>query len=151
MPVHRSLPALALLLLLPGTLAAQRVVADISIGHGPLTGRVILGDPYPHYRTSVVVVRPDNRYRPGREVVVIHRPQRHGWYRHHGYRQVQVWYDADRQRYYERHDRNHPGLRAVVVYERGGRYYSESRAEASHRDDRSERHGGRNDERRARD
>lgn len=152
MSIRHSWLALLLLLVLPGALAAQRVSADIVIGHGPIAGRVILGDPYPHHARTLVVVHPYHRYRPVyREVVVVHRSRGHDWYRRHGYRPVRVWYDRDDRRYYERHDRNHPGLRAVVVYERGGRYYSDDRYEDDDRDGRSGRHTGRNDDRWERD
>lgn len=158
MPVHRSWPTLALLLVLPGALSAQRVAADISIGHGPIAGRVIIGDPYPHYPYHVVEARPRYRYRPlYRPVVVIERHRGHGWYRHHGYRTARIWYDADRHSYYEHYDRNHPGLREVVVYEQGGRYYRDDRRDDRYnrdgrydRDDRDHRgdRDGRNDDRR---
>ncbi len=138
MPMVRPWPALALLVLLPGALAAQRVSADIVIGHGPVAGRVIVGDPYPHHTRSALVIGP--RY----HMIVTHRPRGHGWYRRHGYRAVRVWYDDDCGRYYQRYDRNHPGLRAVVVYERGGRYYSED-------DRRRDRHDRRHDDRWDRD
>lgn len=134
---HRSWLILALLALLPGTLPAQQIVADISLGHGPITGRVIVGDPYPHYHHSVIVVRPGYPYRPVyRAVVVRERYRGHGWYRHHGYRTVRIWYDADRRAYYDRYDRDYPGLREVIVYERDGRYYRDGRPDAYDRDDR---------------
>jgi hypothetical protein len=148
MSLRHSWPTLALLLVLPGPLAAQRVSADIIIGHGPIAGRVILGDPFPYHSHTIVEVRPYPRYRPEyREVVVVHRSRGHDWYRRHGYRTVRVWYDADRGRYYQHHDRNQAGLRAVVVYERGGRYYSDDRYEGGGRDRRSDRHGDRDDDR----
>lgn len=141
MPVHRSWPTLALLFLLPGALSAQRVAADISIGHGPIAGRVIIGDPYPQYPRTVVGVRSHHGYRPiYRDVVVIERHRGHGWYRHHGYRTVRVWYDADRRTYHDRFDRHDPGLRAVVVYERGGRYYRDGWRDEHDRYDQDDRH-----------
>lgn len=125
MPVLRSWPVLALLLL-PATLPAQHLSADIIIGNGPVLGRIILGDPHPHYSRGIVAVRPSYRYRPVyHEVVVIHRHRGQGWYRRHGYRPVRVWYDSDARRYYHGAGRNHSGLRAIVVYERGGRYYGD--------------------------
>lgn len=152
MSIRHSWLALALLLTVPGALAAQRVSADIIIGHGPIAGRVILGDPYPYHSRTIVEVRPHHGYRTVyREVVVMHRWRGHDWYRRHGYRPVRVWYDADYQRYYERHDRNHPGLRAVVVYERGGRYYRDERHDDRGRDGRAGRHAGRYDDRWERD
>lgn len=121
--------AAASLAILPAAASAQRVVADISINEGPVSGRVIVGDPY-GYR---------ERYHAPqvRTVVVYHSARGHGWYHRHGYRTVRVWYDAERHRYYDRYDRNYRGLREVVVYERGGRYY--------HDDD---RYGNRYDDRR---
>ncbi len=151
MSVRRSWPALALLLVLPGTLAAQRVTADISIGHGPVSGRVILGDHYHYSPHTLLEVRPRYRHRPVyHEVVVVHRPRGQGWYRRHGYRPVRIWYDYDHRRYYDGHDRNQQGLRAVVVYERSGRYYSDGRDAGYDRYDRTG-HGGRNDDRWDRD
>lgn len=109
--------AAASLAILPTAASAQRVVADISINEGPVSGRVIIGDQYrhrPHYRDSDV-----------RAVVVYRSARGHSWYHRHGYRTVRVWYDAERHRYYDRYDRNYRGLREVVVYERGGRYYQD--------------------------
>ena len=59
---------------------------------------------------------------PERHVVVVKRvaPRRVGWWRNHGYRVVTVYYDG--HRYYLRRLAR-PHLRAVIVYERGGRYY----------------------------
>lgn len=95
-------------LTLPASVQAQHVVADISINQGPVTGRVILGDHYrPRYREYVVV----RQYRGG------------GWYRHHGYHPMRVYWDG--YRYYDRPYRN--GLQVVYVYERGGRYYHDYR------------------------
>lgn len=155
MPVHRLLSTLALLLVLPGALSAQRVAADISIGRGPIAGRVIIGDPYPRYPHQVAEVRPRYRYRPlYRPVAVIDRYRGNGWYRQHGYRTARIWYDTDRRSYYEQYDRNYPGLREVVVYEQGGRYYRDDRRSDRYnrngrydRDDRRDR-DGRNDDRR---
>ncbi len=109
--------AAASLAVLPAAASAQRVVADISINEGPVSGRVIIGDPY-GYR--------ERYHAPQVRTVVVYRSARgHGWYHRHGYRTVRVWYDADRHRYYDRYDRNYRGLREVVVYERGGRYYQD--------------------------
>ncbi|MDX2120856.1 MAG: hypothetical protein SF070_07270 [Gemmatimonadota bacterium] len=128
--------AAASLVLLPAAASAQRVVADISIHDGPVSGRVILGDPY-GYRTRY--------HAPQVRTVVVYRSARgHGWYHRHGYRTVRVWYDADRHRYYDRYDRNYRGLREVVVYERGGRYYQDD----SRYDDRRNDYRRRVDDRR---
>jgi len=62
---------------------------------------------------------------PVREVIVVERthvPKGHayGWWKQHGYREVTVYYDGTRY-YSSRHDP--AGLRAVVVYQRDGKYY----------------------------
>jgi hypothetical protein len=108
--------AAAALLALPNTASAQRVMADISIQDGPVAGRIIVGHPgyrHPHYD-----------YVPRYHVVAVYRAhRRHEWFRHHGFRVIRIWYDGDRDRYYDdvRGPRGH--LREVVVYERNGRYY----------------------------
>jgi hypothetical protein len=123
--------AAASLVLLPAAASGQRVVADISITEGPVSGHVIIGDRYgqrPRYRDSDV-----------RAVSVYRSARGHSWYHRHGYRIVRVWYDAERHRYYDRCARNYRGLREVVVYERGGRYYQD--------DDRYDRDDRDNDDR----
>jgi len=110
----------------PAGSAAQHVSVDLGIWQGPLYGRIIVGQPYfhhrpyyvahPYYHPRVVIVEP-------RVIVVKTFHRGHGWYRHHGYRRVTVWYDRDRDRWYDRYDRRFPGLREVVAYEREGRYY----------------------------
>lgn len=116
----------AVLLAAPVTLAAQRVSADIAIGGGPVSGRILIGDPYPYYHGDVAV-RHYPRYRPAyREVVILRGHRGHGWYRRHGYHPVRAWYDAPRRFYY--HDRpihGRPGLREIVLWEREGRYIHE--------------------------
>lgn len=97
-------------LMLPETAQAQRVVADISINQGPISGRVIVGD---HYRPRPVY----------REYVVVRHYRGGGWYRHHGYRPMRMYWDG--YRYYDREYRR--GLKVVYVYERGGRYYHDYR------------------------
>jgi hypothetical protein len=119
-PMRISLFALAALSVLanPRTATAQRVVADISIQDGPVAGRIIVGHPgYEHPRYD---------YYPMYHSVSVyqtHHP-RH-WFRHHGFQMAHVWYDGDRDRYYDnvRGPRGH--LHEVVVYERAGRYYRE--------------------------
>lgn len=101
---------------IPNAAAAQRVVADIRVQQGPVSGRVVIGDRRPSPRTVVVA-------HPYRTVTVYRVHRGHGWYEHRGFRRVRVWYDARSERYYDRYDRFHPGLREVVVYERGGEYY----------------------------
>ncbi len=110
----------------PSRAEAQQVSLDLGIRQGPVYGRVIIGHPYFHYRPyylghyyyhpRVVIVEP-------RVIVVKTFRRGHGWYRHHGYRRVTVWYDRDGDRWYDRPDRRVPGLREVAVYERDGRYY----------------------------
>ena len=107
--------------------AAQvRVSADVVIGSGPVIGHVIVGNRvpnvYPHrYPARRVVV-----YQPRVIVVERHRHYRHARpfdrFRNHGWRETRVWYDSRRREYY---DGFRPGLRAVVVYQRGGRYYDD--------------------------
>lgn len=132
-------------LALPAAGQAQQVVADISIAGGPVSGRIIVGDPYPRYHRTYV----ERRHRPAyHEVIVIRGHRGHGWYRNQGYRVVRVYYDRGRNSFYDRP--YHSGLRAIVVYERGGRYY----ADRDYRFDRDDyRRGGndRNDHRRGDD
>jgi hypothetical protein len=79
-----------------------------------------------HNQDRVVVVPPARAVRrePVREVIVVERthvPKGHayGWWKQHGYREVTVYYDGTRY-YGGRHD---PALRAVIVYQREGKYY----------------------------
>jgi hypothetical protein len=125
-PNRSALFALAALAL-PAGLQGQQVSADISIASGPVAGRVIVGDPY--YR------HPTYRYHPAyREIVVVRGHRGNGWYRNHAYRAVRVYYDADRDCYYDR--AYYGGLRAVVVYQNGGRYFSDyDRRDGYRRDD----------------
>ena len=95
--------------------AQTTVEGGVVIHSGPVTGHVEVGSPPP-----VVVYR-----EPAREVIVVeqaHVPHgnAYGWWKKHGYRAVTVYYDGSR--YYGRR-LERPGLRAVVVYEREGRYY----------------------------
>ena len=60
-----------------------------------------------------------------REVIVVERThvpkgQAHGWWKKHGYREVTVYYDGTR--YYSRR-LDDKRIRAVVVYQREGKYY----------------------------
>ena len=127
MHARHLLLAAAALAFLPAAASAQRVVADISISEGPVSGHVIIGDRYGH--------RPRYRDSDVRAVVVYRSARGHSWYHRHGYRTVRVWYDAERHRYYDRYDRNYRGLREVVVYERGGRYYQDDDRYDSRRND----------------
>ncbi len=104
--------------ILPQAAAAQRVVADVRIGSGPVAGHIIVGDPYDHY--------PRYHARPVyREVIVYPVHRGHGWWRNRSYRAVRVWYDSDYDRYYDRDSQYRDGLREVVIYERDGRYYGD--------------------------
>jgi hypothetical protein len=60
-----------------------------------------------------------------REVIVVERThvprgKAHGWWKKHGYRPVTLYYDGSR--YYGRRIA-HPGIRAVIVYQRGAQYF----------------------------
>ena len=107
--------ALALGLATVPARAQTTVDGGVVIHSGPVTGHVEVGSPPP-----VVVYR-----EPVREVIVVEHAQvphgnAYGWWKKHGYREVTVYYDGSR--YYGRR-LERPGLRAVVVYERGGRYF----------------------------
>jgi len=128
--------------LIPSAAHAQRVFADVRIGEGPVSGHIIIASPSaPHDYHGP---RDYPRYR----VVEVYRMQRGaGWYRSHGYRPVQVWYDEDRDCYYDRYDRGRRGhVREIVIYQRGGRYYrDEDRDVHGRRDRRNERLAERDD------
>jgi hypothetical protein len=75
----------------------------------------------------VVVAPPPRAMRrePVREVIVVERthvPRGHayGWWKKHGYSEVTVYYDGTR--YYSREGAP-TGFRAVIVYQREGKYY----------------------------
>lgn len=127
MSFRSSVLLVAALTIAPAVLTAQRVAADITVGHGPVSGRILIGDPYPLYHRDVIEVRHRRPYRPAyREVIVVREHRGHGWYRSRGFRAVRIWFDVDRGVYYhERPYRNYRGVREVVVYERDGRYYHE--------------------------
>lgn len=87
--------------------AQTTVEGGVVVRSGPVTG-------------SVEVVT-----HPVREVIVVerrHLPHRraHGWWKKRGYREITVYYDG---RHYYRHRHKRGGRHAVIVYERGGRYY----------------------------
>lgn len=103
--------------------AQTRVEGGVVIQSGPVTGQVEVGSP----AREVIVVEHIHR-RHGRG---------HGWWKKHGYRVVTVYYDGSR--YYGRPMRR-PGVRAVVVYERRGRYYRGDEYGERHRHDRHHRH-----------
>jgi hypothetical protein len=65
------------------------------------------------------------RRQPVRDVIVVERThvpngKAHGWWRKNGYSEVTVYYDGSR--YYSRQVEG-TRIRAVVVYQREGRYY----------------------------
>lgn len=128
-------------LLVPSAGTAQQVVADIHVRHGPVSGHIVLGHPPVDATRTIIAVGPGYHHpRHGYRSVVVYRGHRgHGWYRHRGYRAVRLWYDPGHDCYYDRYDRR-DGLRAVVVYERGGRYYRDGWDD---RDDRGYRERGR--------
>lgn len=152
-----SLPfALGLALTPLAPAAAQRVNADIIIGSGPISGRVVVGDHVRRYPPRRVVVR---RYAP-RPLVIYRvggpRGRAHGWYRRHGYRPVTVYYRDGH--YYDRIHDDHDywgdsGFQAVVLWRRGDRYYQaddyrgdwdQYRDRREYRDDREHYRGDRN-------
>lgn len=107
--------ALLLPLLTAEPASAQRVSADIRIGGGPIAGHIRINSDRFRYRerprfVRVEVLRGRDYYR------------RSGWFRsfRRDARVIVVFYDRDRDSYY---DRFRPGLIRTNVYERGGRYY----------------------------
>ena len=85
---------------------AQRVSADIHVAGFPVSGVIHVGDPYDYYpRPRHVVVEYRNDWRP---------------WNYRGARAVVVYYDPDRDIYYDRFNR---GLREVRVYQYGDRFY----------------------------
>jgi hypothetical protein len=95
--------------------------------------RVEVRSPHP------VVVRRE----PVREVIVVERTHvpkgnAHGWWKKHGYREVTVYYDGTR--YYSRR-LEATGFRAVIVYQREGKYYlaaDDAERNRHHHDDQGE-------------
>jgi hypothetical protein len=83
-------------------------------------------------------VDPRGYRRPAYHEMAVYRMHRgYGWWRNRGYHAVTVWYDIDRDRYYDHRERYRDGLREVVIYERNGRYYDDDRDHyTDHRDDR---------------
>jgi hypothetical protein len=129
-------------LLLAQPAHAQQVLADVVLETGPVAGHVVIGNGYSTYgRQRVIYRRP-----PVRRVVVVERAPRlimvertryHGraeWARF-GFRPVYLYYVDGR--YFDR-SFNRAGVRQVVVYERGGRYYRDD-DERYDRDDRYDR------------
>jgi hypothetical protein len=121
---------------LPMPLAAQ-VRADVNVHIGPRP------------RHEVVVVRrpPVRRVVVAPRVIVVDRMHDRGrghrsdkWWRKHGYRPVTVYYTGGR--YYDRRLDSRDRVRAVVVYERSGRYYRDwdDRYDRGDRYDRNDRY-----------
>jgi len=114
-------------LLLAQPAHAQQVLADVVLQTGPVAGHVVIGNGYSTYgRQRVIYRRP-----PVRRVVVVAprvivvertRYDRRAEWTRFGYRPVYLYYVDGR--YFER-SFNRAGVRQVVVYERGGRYYRE--------------------------
>ena len=112
------------LVLVASPLAGQQVSADVRVRNGPVAGHVVVGHGYSTYHRPpvrrVVVVE---RYAP--RVVMVERLHRHRaerYWRRLGYRPVTLFYVDGR--FYDRPIRHRYGAREVVVYERGGRYYT---------------------------
>jgi hypothetical protein len=121
---------------LPTRASAQRVAADIRVESGPVVGRVILGDPERGYSRGIVELDSYHDRRPVYPELAVYRIHRgYGWWRHRGYRAVRVWYDTDRDRYYNYGDRGRDGLCEAVIYEREGRYYDDDRDRHADRED----------------
>ena len=125
-------------LLLAQPARAQQVLADVVLQSGPVAGHVVVGNGYSTYgRQPVVYRRPPVRrvvvVEQAPRVIVIERGRYRGQaeWRRFGYRPVTLYYIDGR--YFDR-SFNRAGVRAVVVYERGGRYYRER-----DRDDRYDR------------
>lgn len=97
----------------------------------------------PRAQDRVVVApkpRVAERRGPVREVIVVERThvprgRAYGWWKQHGYSEVTVYYDG--ASYYSRRDES-TGFRAVIVFQRDGKYYLP--AEDDH-DDQGGRHG----------
>ena len=132
--------ALAALAALPvTTLSAQSVTAGFVVHSGPVSAHVVIGQRpwYPPPPPRVLVV---HRYPP----VVVVQPVGHrgrGWWKHHGYNQVTVWYDDRRDCYYSAPDVRFPGLRAVVIYQDDNGYYRPYDSDHRRWDDDDDRRG----------
>jgi hypothetical protein len=113
---------------------AQQVLADVVLQTGPVAGHVVIGNGYSTYGRQRVIYRRT----PIRRVVVVERTRYHGraeWTRF-GYRPVFLYYVDGR--YFDR-SFNREGVKQVVVYERGGRYYRECDEDERYDRDRHER------------
>ena len=130
--------------------SAQRVIADIRIGGGPVAGHVIIGD-RGEYRPRPRGYDGYGRYEPRiirvERVYFRDRGCRYGWYkdfRRHA-RVVVVYYDRREDRYYDRGGR--PGLREIEVFERDGRFYRPDDDDRYDNDGRYDRDRGQNRDR----
>jgi hypothetical protein len=126
-----ALFTLALALPLATSVQAQTVGGHVVVRSGPVTAAVVFG-PRPVYYPERPVYGP--------RVVVVGSPyygEDYWW--HRGYRQVTVYYDPNRDCYYDHADPRF-GFRPVVVYQRGGRYFREAEFR---RDDRRDNRGNR--------
>ena len=97
------------------------------VATGIVTLALVTGCGSSRSQDRVVVTPPPRTMRrePAREVIVVERthvPKGHayGWWKQHGYREVTVYYDGTR--YYSGQVAP-AGFRAVVVYQREGKYY----------------------------
>jgi hypothetical protein len=114
--------------------AQTSVEGAVVVRSGPVAGEVEVGRP------SRIVV-------PEREVIVVERLHaRRGWWKAREYRKVTVFYDGRSYRRFER-----PGLRRVIVYERGGRYFMDEdrwnrKRDRHHDHDRDIRHEDEHDD-----
>jgi hypothetical protein len=129
-------------LLLAQPAHAQQVLADVVLQSGPVAGHVVIGNGYSTYGRQRVIYRRT----PVRRVVLVERTRYHGrahWTRF-GYHPVTLYYVDGR--YFDRYF-DHAGVRQVVVYERGGRYYRECDEDDRYDRDRHERdrHGNHRD------
>jgi hypothetical protein len=98
-------------------LQAQRVNADIRIGGGPVSGRIVIDDRgRDRYRSRP---RPIGRI----EWIRARDYRRNDWFRNfrRDARVIVIFYDRRDDRYYR--DRFDRGLEEIRVFERDGRYY----------------------------
>ena len=104
----RLLAVLALGVIATPASAQTTVQARVVIQSGPVRSHPVV-----RQRARVIV--------PERHVIIVNRVHApRGWWKKHSYRAVTVYYDG--QHYYLRRYAR-PNLRAVIVYEQGGRYF----------------------------
>jgi len=94
---------------------------------GIVTLALVTGCGSSRSQDRVVVSPPPRAMRrePAREVIVVERThvprgRAHGWWKQHGYREVTLYHDGTS--YYSR-QHEPTGFRAVVVFQREGKYY----------------------------